>query len=222
MAPVTSGYNELYLDLSTDGAASNHLTVRGQGGAFQLANTTGVSYPSNTVQAAAVCAAFPAGHALINAARQVSYTSTLPATAPVAARIGAGFSNGFKNQGPIGEIVLFAGKRTRYLTDRWAIGDVIADDIAFAPVTGAALSTAYTSNIVTISGLSANAQTRISVSGTNAPQISVNGGAFSNTAIMVSNGDTVAVKSTSPATAGTEVLSEVRLGPKRYYWSLKT
>lgn len=230
VANISTG-NAIPYDSSSDGVNSDLFALRGQGAGFQLANVSGApSFPSNTTLAASVIVASPNGQALINGARQVSLTGTAPATTPTAIRIGRGFNNGFSQNNPIGEEILFAGTLThvfqarldRYLRSKYGIGTTRANAVSFTDVTGAATSTLVTSNTVTISGLASTAQMRVWVNGTTTPQFSVNGGAFSNSPTMVSNGDTIQIRQTTGATSATEYLAELQIGDQRYYLSVKT
>ncbi len=72
--------------------------------------------------------------------------------------------------------------------------DTTPDQFTFIDQTNVALSTAITSNTITVSGI--NAASAISITG---GSYSVNGGTFTTTAGTVNNGNTVAVKLTSSA-----------------------
>ncbi|MBI5584163.1 MAG: LamG domain-containing protein, partial [Deltaproteobacteria bacterium] len=76
--------------------------------------------------------------------------------------------------------------------------DLAPDAFAFTDVTGAALSTPFTSNVITVAGLGAHAP--ISITG---GQYSINGGAPTGAMGTVANGNTVTVQQTSAATFST-------------------
>lgn len=76
--------------------------------------------------------------------------------------------------------------------------DTTPDAFSFTAQTNLAVSTAVTSNTITISGI--NSAAAISVSG---GSYSINGGAFTTASGTISNGNTVALRVTTAATAGT-------------------
>lgn len=78
--------------------------------------------------------------------------------------------------------------------------DTTPNAFTFTDVTNATPSTDYTSNAITVSGI--DAASPISISG---GTYSKNGGAFTTATATVVNGDTVAVKGTSSASASTAV-----------------
>ena len=71
-----------------------------------------------------------------------------------------------------------------------------ADQFYFTDVINAALNTTYTSNSITISGLSSGTTATLTLSG---GLYSKNGGAFTNTSVSVTNGDTIRLQVTSPS-----------------------
>lgn len=83
--------------------------------------------------------------------------------------------------------------------------DTTPDQFSFTDVTNASLSTLYTSNTVTLSGMDSDAA--ISIAG---GQYSINGDAYTSSAGVASNGDTVSVRITSsgtPSTAASAILT---------------
>ena len=84
------------------------------------------------------------------------------------------------------------------------IVDTTPDAFTFIPVTDAELNTLYSSNTITVSGISA--PTPISISG---GEYAINGAAFANSNNIVNNNDTVVVRQTSAAAFST--LSQVTL-----------
>jgi hypothetical protein len=87
------------------------------------------------------------------------------------------------------------------------VTDTVPSPFAFTDVTGATISTVYTSNTATISGLTGTATIRVT-GGT----ISKNGGAFSSAQNTITNGNTVAVRVTSSASYSTAVNAVVTIG----------
>lgn len=88
--------------------------------------------------------------------------------------------------------------------------DSTPNSFSFTPVTGAATTTQYTSNTVTISGLQAGFNIASSV---DQGQYSKNGGAWTNAgSFTVANGDTLAVRVTSSGSASTAVTANVTVG----------
>ncbi len=85
--------------------------------------------------------------------------------------------------------------------------DTTPDPFTFTPQTGVALSTPITSNVITVSGITAAAS--ISVTG---GEYNINGGAFTSAAGTVNNGYTVQVRHTSAATNSTTVNTILTIG----------
>lgn len=86
-------------------------------------------------------------------------------------------------------------------------GDICPNDFIFGDVTGASLSTSYTSNIVGIYGI--NIATPISIVG---GDYRINSGAFTNVAGTVNNNDLVEVRQTSSATPSTLTVATLTVG----------
>jgi hypothetical protein len=85
--------------------------------------------------------------------------------------------------------------------------DTVPSSFVFTDVTGATTSTVYTSDTVTIAGLTGTATIRIT-GGT----YSKNGGGYVSSAGMITNGNTVAVRITSSASYSTAVNAVVTIG----------
>jgi hypothetical protein len=85
--------------------------------------------------------------------------------------------------------------------------DTVPSPFVFTDVTGATISTVYTSNTVTIAGLTGTATIRIT-GGT----YSKNGGGYVSTDGTITNGNTVAVRVTSSASYSTAVNAVVTIG----------
>lgn len=88
-----------------------------------------------------------------------------------------------------------------------ALPDATPDAFSFTDVSGATLSTVYTSNTITVSGI--NQTVAISITG---GAYSVNGGAYTSSSGTVVNGDTVAVRVTSSASNSTTVGATLTVG----------
>ncbi len=97
------------------------------------------------------------------------------------------------------------------------ITDTTPDAFSFTAVTNAAVSTATASNAITVSGI--NSPAVISISG---GQYSINGGTFTSTAGTVSNGQTVAVRVTSSASANTATQATLSIGGATGTFSVTT
>lgn len=85
--------------------------------------------------------------------------------------------------------------------------DTRPDAFSISAVTDADLSTEYTSQSITISGI--NAATNISISG---GQFAINDGTFGSDSDSVNNGDTVAVRINSSAEHGTATTATLTIG----------
>jgi hypothetical protein len=91
---------------------------------------------------------------------------------------------------------------------RWTVTTGTMSIPAFASVTNASVNTVYTSNIVTVTGTAASAPLTVGGTGT---QISINGGAWV-TSGTISPGQTLQVRFTSSASAGTTAYAYVYYG----------
>lgn len=92
-------------------------------------------------------------------------------------------------------------------TEEFGGGDTTPDAFTFNDVTNATLSTQYTSNTITISGIDSPAP--ISITG---GTYSVNGGSHTSSPGTVENGNTVAVRVTSSASFSTAVNATLTIG----------
>jgi hypothetical protein len=97
--------------------------------------------------------------------------------------------------------------------------DTTPDAFTFVDVTGAALSTDYESNTITVTGMTAAAI--ISISG-GSGQYSKNGGAYATMPGLISTGDTVKVKVTSDGVAGVAVTTTLTIGGVSDTYSVTT
>lgn len=88
-----------------------------------------------------------------------------------------------------------------------AVPDTTPDAFAFTDVTGATVSTVYTSNTITVSGI--NASTAITITG---GTYSINGAAYTSSAGNVVLGDTVSVRATSSGSNSTAVNVALTIG----------
>ncbi len=91
------------------------------------------------------------------------------------------------------------------------------NEFRFVPVIGAALNSSTTSTVITISGIR-GAQP---ISITNG-EYSIDGGAFTNSVDSISNGQTVAVRVMSAATAATETQAVIAIGGTEHVFSVTT
>ena len=96
--------------------------------------------------------------------------------------------------------------------------DNIPDIFTFDSIFDADLSTQYISNEVTITGI----QVDVSGSASNGAFMSVNGGAFTQNVVTISNGDTVRLRMTSPGTYTTTLTSTVTIGLTSAQWNITT
>ena len=88
--------------------------------------------------------------------------------------------------------------------------DTTPDQFTFTDVTGVALSTTQTSNLITVSGMDTGATTGVVISG---GTYSKNGGAYtSSTAGGVANGDTFRVRHTSSSSYSTSINTTLTIG----------
>jgi len=97
------------------------------------------------------------------------------------------------------------------------------DLFTFATVENAELSTSYTSETVTISGLgTVGTVVSVDVTATNGAETSVNGGAFSTATKTISNGQTLRVRMTSSANYNTNKVTTVTVGSVSNTWTILT
>lgn len=97
--------------------------------------------------------------------------------------------------------------------------DTTPDAFDFTDVTGAALGTVITSNIVTITGVSI--ETPVSVSGVGSPQIRINGGSWVTSGVITKN-QTIEVRLTSANTDSTTRSADVTVGTVMESWNVRT
>jgi len=79
------------------------------------------------------------------------------------------------------------------------------------PVTSAALTTNYFSNIITVAGMDTGQTQTVTVSGTGSPAYSKNGGAYTSSSGSVTNGDTLVLRVTSSSSSSTTVTGTLTL-----------
>jgi hypothetical protein len=99
----------------------------------------------------------------------------------------------------------------------YAFSDTTPNAFSFTPQTNVALSTAITSNSITVSGI--NTGTAISITG---GQYALNGGAYTATAGTVNNGDTVTLRLTSSASFSTTSLATLTIGTQSAVFQVTT
>ena len=97
-------------------------------------------------------------------------------------------------------------------TDPQSVVDQTPNSVSviFTPVTNAALNTLYTSNVVTISGLSSGANAPLSISG--GGQYSLNGANYTSANTVVNNGDTLSVQITTGSSYSTRYGASLQFG----------
>ncbi|VUD41549.1 hypothetical protein TDB9533_00512 [Thalassocella blandensis] len=115
-------------------------------------------------------------------------------------------------------VTLTIGATSKAFDITTAAMDTTPEDFAFAVQTNATLETAYTSNLVTITGI--NAAAAISISGS--AQYSIDEGDFTNEAGTIMNGQTVAIKATSATTNSTTSDFVLTVGGKNATFSITT
>jgi hypothetical protein len=88
--------------------------------------------------------------------------------------------------------------------------DTTPDGFTFTDQTGVALSASRTSNVITVSGITASVA--VTITGTGTPEYRKNGGAWTASAGTAVAGDTFEVRVTSAATDGTAVNATLTIG----------
>ena len=96
--------------------------------------------------------------------------------------------------------------------------DNIPDLFAFPPIINADLNTPYISEEAIITGL----QIDVTGSASNGAFLSVNGAAFTQNPVTISNGDAVRVRLTSPDTYTTQLTSTITIGLTSAQWNITT
>lgn len=115
------------------------------------------------------------------------------------------------------------GTLTKQVTVNVTGPDDIPDPFTFQTVTDAELSTLYTTETVTISGLGTTGTVvAVDVTATNGAETSVNGGAFSTATKTISNGQTLRVRMVSSGTYNTLKTTTVRVGSVDNIWRITT
>lgn len=99
--------------------------------------------------------------------------------------------------------------------------DTTPDTFTFTDVTGQNLNAVVTSNTLTITGLTTTIPVLATVSGSGNPQISVGGGAWATSAVLF-NGQTIAVRHTTPSTSTTARTATVTIGSGSDTWQTTT
>lgn len=98
-----------------------------------------------------------------------------------------------------------------------SVTDTVPSSFTFTDVTNANISTVYTSNTITVSGI--NTPTHISISG---GTFNVNSGSYGSTKTTVSNGDVVSIRNTSSGSFSTTVNSVLTIGGVTDTYSITT
>lgn len=100
-------------------------------------------------------------------------------------------------------------------------GSGSSNAFGFVSVTGVAFNTLITAPAVTISGIPAGCPGEVFVSGQGSPQISINGGAWSEWG-SIANGQTLAVRLTSGGAFGTTHTALISIGSTDESWIVTT
>jgi hypothetical protein len=87
------------------------------------------------------------------------------------------------------------------------VEDTVPDAFTFTDVTNAALSTVYTSNTITVSGI--DGPSPLSITG---GEYQINGGAWASSATSANAGDTISVRGTSSSSNSTSVNVVLTIG----------
>jgi len=98
--------------------------------------------------------------------------------------------------------------------------DITPNPFAFTTINNAELTTPYTSNIITISGLGTGVAAELQL--TNNGQYSKNSAAFTTVQGVISNGDTLQMRGTSSASYDTVVVNTIRVGNFASSFSIRT
>lgn len=110
---------------------------------------------------------------------------------------------------------------TYYTRRSAAANDTVPNAFSFTDVTGASTSTQYTSNTITLSGMTPGVNVTASVTGT--PAQSVNGGGFfTNSSFTVQNGTTIALRKTSSSSNSSTLNMTLTIGGVSDTWSITT
>lgn len=110
------------------------------------------------------------------------------------------------------------GEGTQDVTVMMITPDSDPDSFSFDNVEGAELSTSYTSNTVTITGL----ETTVQLNATNGAETRKNNGSFNTNTKNINNDDTVTVRMTSSANYGTPKTTTVNVGSASNSWKITT
>lgn len=136
------------------------------------------------------------------------YSTTVPATVSNSDMVKVHQTSAPNEDGTTTNATLSIGG----VTDTFSVTtiDKKPDAFNFTAVTGATTSTLYESNAITVGGMDASVTTPINISA--GGEYSINGGAYTNVAGTVQNGNTVKVRLTSAATAATTTIVTLTLG----------
>ncbi len=115
---------------------------------------------------------------------------------------------------------LNCGGVTDTYTSTTVAQDTTPAAFSFTNVTGAAVESVYTSNTVTITGITGSVS--CSVSGTGGPTISVNGGSYTSSSTTITNNQTLNVRVLSSSSHSTTVTATVTVGTVSSNYSVTT
>jgi hypothetical protein len=202
--------------LITSTAAINQ--VGGGGGgtdttpdAFAFSDVTGATlstqYTSNTITVSGINAAaaisITGGTYSVNGGGYTSGSGTVNNGDTVSVRVTSSGSNSTA----VNATLDIGGVTDTYSVTTVAAGDSTPDAFTFTDVTGATLSSQYTSNTITVAGI--NTASAISITG---GTYSINGGSYTSSPGTVVNGDTVSVRVTSSGSPTTAVNAVLTIG----------
>ena len=109
----------------------------------------------------------------------------------------------------------------RYIKRSAAANDTVPDAFSFTDVTGAATSTQFTSNTITLSGMTPGVNVTATVTGS--PEQSLDGGSFfTNSSFNVQNGTTIALRKASSASNSDTLNLTLTIGGVSDTWSITT
>lgn len=109
----------------------------------------------------------------------------------------------------------------RYIKRSATANDTVPDAFSFTDVTGAATSTQFTSNTITLSGMTPGVNVTATVTGS--PQQSLDGGGFfTSSSFNVQNGTTIALRKTSSASNSATLNMTLTIGGVSDTWSITT
>lgn len=92
------------------------------------------------------------------------------------------------------------------------VNDTNPNTFSLTDVVNASTSTVYTSNAISIAGMSSSDTASASIAGAASSEMQKNSGSWGTSPVTVSNGDTLVIRHTSSASAGTTVTTTLTVG----------